>query len=163
MSITKKVSIKRKLKPSSENLNERAKSTHRNETFEACSHIHGSSENNKEPCVFGMIDTLVAKNKGKDLAPKILNAKNSLSSEISKLVLKSFSHDYYHSDKNILRSLSTYYSHNVMGKTKYISVRKANKDVKYKGVKMANYVPYKKLSEAIRDVNIGNVHDQGRI
>ena len=84
-----------------------------------------------------MIDTLVAKNKGKNLAPKILNAKNSLNSEISKSVLKFFSHDYYHSDENILRSLSTYYSHNVMGKTKYISVRKANKDFKYKGVKMA--------------------------
>ena len=54
----------------------------------------------------------------------------------------------------MLRSLNIYYSHNVMGKRKYISVRKANKDSD-----IANFVPYKLLASHIESVDIGTVKD----
>ena len=159
MIITKRVSVKRKLKPTTKDLPEKAKVSRRSETFEACSLIHGGTDDNKDPVGYGMLDTLTAKCKTKELSQQILLSKASLVGEIKKSVLKSFSTDYYKSEDNGLRSLNVYYSHNVMGKIKYIEMRKANRYTIFKGVKMANYLPYKDLAELIRNVDIGNVQD----
>ena len=159
MIITKRVSIKRKLKPTNEHLNEKAKFSRRNETFQACSLIHGGTDANKNPIVHGMLDTLTAKCKTKELSQQLLQSKESLVGEIKRSVLKSWSTSYYKSEDNGLRSLNVYYSHNVMGKIKYIKVRKANKYKMCKRVTMANYLPYKDLAELIRTVDIGNVQD----
>ena len=47
------------------------------------------------------------------------------------------------------------YSHNVMGKSKYRAIRKANK----KDRTVPNYVPYDQLTKYISSNNIGNIHD----
>ena len=59
--------------------------------------------------------------------------------------------EFYRSQTNQFRSLNIYYSQDVMGKRKYINVRKANK---VKG--QPNIIPYKDLSNIINSVDIGS-------
>ena len=69
----------------------------------------------------------------KQVSNVIFNSKsklaNSLKSEIGINWLKSFNK----SEENNLRSVNTYYSHNVLGKRKYLNLRKANKQPKFQG------------------------------
>ena len=58
------------------------------------------------------------------------------------------------SNENVLRSLNIYYSHNVMGKAKYQSIRKANRKSTYKEIGVPNYVPYPLLSTTINNINL---------
>lgn len=54
--------IKKRLKkPTSDQLSSRSRSRRRNETINICHSIHGGSNNNLEPSVEGVIDTLAAK------------------------------------------------------------------------------------------------------
>ena len=62
--------------------------------------------------------------------------------------------NYYKSEENTLRSLNIYYSYHVMGKQKYINIRKANKTCD-----LPNFVSYKTLSEMIRSIDIGPIHN----
>ena len=68
--------------------------------------------------------------------------------------IKQHNIEFYSSESNILRSLNVYYSSNVMGKRKYISVRKSNR-----GPAVVNFVSYKKLSKFIQEIEIGVLHD----
>ena len=65
--------------------------------------------------------------KTKILTKKVLKTKDYLTNNIKKNVLASWSKDYYFSKENKLRSLNSYYCHNVLGIKKYLSIRKANK------------------------------------
>ena len=75
---------------------------------------------------------------------------NALKVEIS----DKWSKEYYSSKENTLRSLNTFYSHNVLGKRKYLSIRKANQRACYKKQSVPNYVPYNKLAMHINQVDI---------
>ena len=55
--------------------------------------------------------------------------------------------------KNSLRSMNVCYGHSVIGKRKFVSLRKSNKNPD-----LPNFVPYSTLSKLIRDVNIGVLH-----
>ena len=56
-----------------------------------------------------------------------------------------------------LRSLNTYYFHNVLEKLKYLSLRKTNKQTKFQGHSVPNYVWYKELAQVINTIDIGTV------
>ena len=60
---------------------------------------------------------------------------------------------FYVSKENELRSLNTYYSCDVMGKRKYISIRKSNRHKK-----LPNFIPYVKLAKNIKNIDIGEIH-----
>ena len=59
--------------------------------------------------------------------------------------------DFYQSEANLIRSLNIYYCSNVLGKNKYIAIRKANEKRN-----IPNVVSYVKLAK-IRQIDIGEV------
>jgi len=67
--------------------------------------------------------------------------------------VKDWTESYKSSQENKLRSLNVYYSHEVMGKTKYSMVHKANKASVFEGHQLPNYIPYKELAELINKVD----------
>ena len=127
-------SVKRRVKnPSSHNLNLKAKSVRRNETYQVCQAIHGGSTDVTEPTLVGMVDTLASKFKADDLSKELLACKNSVKKSLQNTTLKTWTSNYTESKQNKLRSLNVYYSHDVMGKRKYMNVRKANKSATFEG------------------------------
>lgn len=150
---------KRTANPTSESLNKKAKVTRYNETIEASKLIHGATDCNPEPAVAGMLSTLTSKVKSKELSEKILSSKSSLVKELNSSILNKWSKDKYNSDENKLRSLNVYYSHNVMGKRKYVNLRKANKASSSRTSRIPNYIPYNELSTLVNSINIGTLKD----
>ena len=144
--------LKRRRRPSCEDLHVKAKIRRRNETITKCHIIHGGSRENMDSTVYGMLDTLAAKCKTDKLACKVLNVRSSLKSAISKRCIDQFKSNYLKSNENLLRSLNVYYSHDVMGKRKYVNVRKANRTPS-----IPNFVTYKLLSEHMRNIDIGTL------
>ena len=129
---------KRRLNPSHDNLPHKAKCVRQNETFSVCSLIHGGGKGNELPSITGILDTLTSKVKSDDLSAKILKAKPAFVKRMSKKCVDSWSKDYYLSNENILRSLNIYYSKNVMGKRKYLCMRRANCRASFKKSKIPN-------------------------
>lgn len=129
-----------------------AKTVRRSETYNACALIHGSNENS---IAYGMINTLTSKYSAKDLSKHILSAKPSFVNELKHQTMSSSEKLYYKSHDNLLRSLNVYYSHCVMGKTKYLNIRQANKNK----VHIPNYITYQNLSRYIQEINIGSLRD----
>ena len=152
-------SKKRKANPTTSSIPARAKVIRRNETLDAAIAIHGASLNNPDQAFDGLLDTLSAKCSSKKLSEKVINLNKPVVKHIKTKVLKEWSESFEKSEENILRSLNTYYSHNVMGKAKYISIRKANKIADDRKSEIPNYIPYKELSEKIRSIDIGTLHD----
>ena len=136
---------KRKLNPTTKSSSYRSKIVRWKEIFDACSVIHGGLSLSPDPVIEGMVDTLNSKFRTKQVSNVILNSKSklpdSLKSEIGINWLKSFNK----SEENKLRSLNTYYSHNVLGKRKYLNLRKANKQTKFQGHSVPNSISYKEL------------------
>lgn len=157
--VTKCVAQKRKMHPTHKLLPCKAKVVRRKETMDACMAIHGATKTNFEPAVIGVLDTLSSKCKAADLAENVLNTKTSLRSAIENKIIKNWNDDYSRSGDNVLRSLNTYYSHNVLGKVKYLSIRKANRQACFKNKRVPNYVSYKVLSDTINTVNIGSLYE----
>ena len=116
LSISACLEKKRKMNPSGESIPIRSKTIRRKETMDACMKIHGGTMFNKDPVLFGMLDTLTSQFKSKILTDKILDTKEYLKNSIEKKVLNRWSKDYYLSRENKLRSLNSYYCHNVSGK-----------------------------------------------
>jgi len=140
--------------PSSDTLNKQAKSIRRSETFLVSQAIHGGSEENKEPTICGMIDTLISKCKSEKLAIKLLNSKRYLKHSLERQCQRQYKNKHESSKENLLCSLNVYYAHSVMGKRKYINIRKAN-TVK----EQPNYVAYPKLANHMTKIDIGNVYN----
>ena len=152
--ISEKAAKQRLKNPTTDVISLKAKQRRRNETFNACSTIHGASKENNNPTLDGIVDTVSAKFKSDELACKLLSSKPSVVNALTHRVTSRFRNDYYKSEKNILRSLNIYYSYNVMGKRKYLNIRKS-----HKSPDIPNFVPYKQLSQRIRDIDIGQVND----
>ena len=145
----------RKRKPTTPDLPHMAKVIRRAETVQACTAIHGASPVNMEPVIEGIMDTLTSKFKSKNVADKILNSKSAVVNTINTTVVTKWTKDYFKSSENLLRSLNTYYSHCVMGKAKYINIRKANRKACYQKTKVPNFVTYATLSNYINNIDIG--------
>ena len=158
ISISHNIRKKRKLNPTTKNLSLKTKFVRRNETWEVCKVIHGASDNKKEPVIKGMLDTLSAKVPVSVLSRTILGGKSSLVNSLNTSVVKEWCTNFESSHENELRSLNVYYSHNVMGKLKYLSIRKANK-ASTKENKVPNYISYEKLSKVINAIDIGELRN----
>ena len=141
---------KRKLNPTTKSSSYRSKIVLWKETFDACSVIHGGLSLRPDPVIEGMVDTLNSKFRTKSVNSKS-KLPNSLKSEIGINWLKGFNK----SEENKLRLLNTYYSHNVLGKRKYLNLRKANKQVKFQGHSVPNSISYKELAHVINTIDIG--------
>ncbi len=151
-SISSKTKVNRKAKPYHRDISERAKYDRRKEAFEACALIFGGSDENKTPTIQGMIDTLTSKVKSDELSKEILDSKPALVNNIKRASIIEWKSEFKLSEQNTLRSLNTYYSHDVMGKRKYLSICRTNRNT---GV--PNYVPYPLLSKRINEIDIGAV------
>ena len=150
--VVSKAKVKHRLKnPTSSTIGVKAKQRRCKETLAACKAIHGGNLNST---VDGMMQTLTSKCKSEWLADRILLSKKSLRESLNKQIIGTSKKKYYDSRENILRSLNVYYSQDVLGKRKYIAIRKANK---CPGI--CNFAPYNKLSKCIRDIDIGEVKD----
>ena len=138
-----------KLNPSTKSSSYHSKIVRQKGTFYACSVIHGGSSFTSDPVIEGVVDTLNSKFRTKQASSVILNSKskllNSLKSEVGMNWLKSFKK----SEENKLRSLNTYYFHDVLGKRKYLNLRQANKQARFQGHSVPNYISYKELSQAV--------------
>lgn len=145
---------RRKRIPTCTTIPPRSKQRRRNETYFIASRIHGASSTNKKPLIVGLLDALVAKSSSVELATEIMNSKPALTNRINKMVICNQWKNYQNSSPNMMRSLNVYYSHHVMGKRKYISIRQANKVTG-----KSNFISYKNLSQFIRGIDIGVVHD----
>jgi len=154
ISFSKRFKTTRIKNTSSLEMKARSKERRRSETFQTCQTIHGGSSENIEPTVFGMIDTLSAKCKADYLACQIMKSKKFLSKTLVRSVkcIKQHNKTFYNSEENVLRSLNVYYSSNVMGKSKYKNVRKANK-----APGVVNFVSYERISKRIQNIDIGTL------
>ena len=159
MSVSVEVAKKRKLNPTTSCISDKAKNVRCNETFQAGMAIHGGTCDKKEPVLTGLLQTMTTKFGNKDVATHIMNTKSSVARHVTDLAVRNMSKDYYQSEDNILRSMNTYYCHNVMGKSKYLNIRKANKNATFRNQQVVNYIPYKNLSARIANVDIGTIHD----
>ena len=94
-----------------------------------------------------------------DVAKKIISQGTALSNNIKKKVIIKWNGDFNNSNENELRSINAYYAHNVLGKRKYLSLRKANKQAKFDNTRITNFVSCKTLANRINDVDIGELND----
>ena len=156
-SITEATSKERKDKPTTSAIRKKAKNTRTTETLDACRIIHGGSESCEEPALIGLVQTLTCKFKANEIVPKIMNAKPAVTKRIKQNIISEWSNGFARSEQNKLRSLNVYYCHDVMGKRKYISTRRANTGNLLSGSNIPNYIPYKELSSIIRNLDIGTV------
>ena len=65
LSISACLEKKRKMNPSGESIPSRSKTIRRKETMDACMKIHGGTMLNKDPVLFGMLDTLISQFEGR--------------------------------------------------------------------------------------------------
>ena len=97
---------RRKLNPTSGSLNYRTTVKCHRETIAACNTINAGSEENINPALDGMLDTLNAKLSSEKLALKILSSKISLKNAISRKGADRLKIQYFKSQENFLRSLN---------------------------------------------------------
>ena len=146
---------KRKLNPTTKSRSYHSKIVCWKDTFDACSVIHGGLRLRSVPVIEEMVDTLNSKFRTKQVSDVILNSQSKLSnsskSEIRINWLKSFNN----LEENKLRSLNTYYSSDVLGKRKYLNLRKANKQAKFQGHSVPSSISYKELAQVINTIDIG--------
>ena len=157
--ISKLTSTKRRSKPTEFTSAKSLLDVRRGEMWKVASCIHGATEENKNPVLFGLYDTVCAKFCAEKFGKVILQGKASVANSIKKKIREDDYKSAIHSDENISRSLSIYYSHSVMGKQKYISLRKANRNANTKMNKHVTYVPYQLLSTTINNIDIGVLND----
>ena len=134
-------------------LSEGTKIRRAEDTTKVCSTIHGGGVSSEMgPVIDGMLHTLSLKCSAALLDPKILEMKPSITKVLHESVLTTECLDFYKSQANLLRSLNIYYCSNVLGKNKYIAVRRANEKRN-----TPNVVPYVKLAKKIRQIDIGEL------
>ena len=88
-----------------------------------------------------MLDTVSRKFKASNVSLQLISSKNAVTQNLSKCFINTWQNKFYYSNENRLRSLSIYYSHNVMGKNKYRVVRKSNRNSLFQNKRLANYLP----------------------
>ena len=125
------------------------------EVLEANSLILGGSDTNKQPVLDGMLDTISRKFPISDVLKTISISKEKKVQQLNKGFASLYNMSYYLSNENKFRSLSTYYAHDVLGKRKYLAIRKANRKSIFRAERVPNYIPYSDLSTYINSIDIG--------
>ena len=133
-------------------INERTKRRRISDMWNLSMVINGGTSTDIDPSVDGLLETLSTKCVASKLAPKILKMKSSVTTILSDTIKTEHCKTYYESEANLLRSLNIYYSSSVLGKNKYLSVRRANKTKN-----VPNVVPYANLAKKIREIDIGEI------
>lgn len=138
----------------------------RSETFQAAVEIHGADPCAKKllPAQIGLLDTVEKKCSSKVLTDFMANSKkfsNTILPQIYNAKVKEFES----SEVNTLRSLAVFYSKGIVGKRKYISVYQSlsmtesnNSRSKKTSVTVPKIVPYNKLIEIIKGIDLGNLY-----
>ena len=121
------IAKRRKMNPTYKNIPGRSKTIKRKEKFDACMFIHGGTVLNKAPVLLGVLHTMKCKFKTETVAKTIVSDSSNLSTNIKKKVIGKWNRDFYSSNENCLCSMNACYSHNVLGKRKYLGLRKANR------------------------------------
>ena len=83
---------------------------------------------------------------------KALNLKASITNSIKKKSADKYKVDYFRSQENLLRSVNVYYSHNVIGKQKYMNIKRASKVPE-----ILDLAPYKNVAIKIQSVDTGTL------
>ena len=104
-----------------------------------------------------MLDIVCRKFKSKVVVNELISSKSAITQKLRHNFVNTWHNHFYISHENKLRSLNVYYSHNVMGKQKYRSIRKANRNSIFQKHKMGNYVPYSDLAKYIAGLDIGEI------
>ena len=140
------------------------------ETLDACKVIHGGDSMNKQPVLDGIWLTLIKDSKPNRLKNYLANSKKIVKRVIPKIVKKSIE-TFEHSMENKIRSVKVLYSSGLISKEKYKSIRlnlttsigTANKkrlSLKFmEGTRLPKILPYDKLVQFIKAVDIGDVKD----
>ena len=150
----------RTINPTNHSTSLRSNLIRRKESFEACSAIYGGSSVKPEPIIEGILDTLTSKFKTKQISDSMFSGKQTLVNTIKKNISKQWSKRFYNSQQN--KTLNTYYSHYVLGKRKYLNLRKANKQAKFDGNSVPNFLPYTELALEINKIDIGKLKNLSR-
>ena len=80
---------------------------------------------------------------------KALNLKASITSSIMKKCADKYKTDYFRSRENLLRLVNVYYSHNVIGKRKYMNIKRASETPGIPGLALYKNVAKKKFGQLI--------------
>ena len=120
-----------KLNPTNSKFPISSKTIRRKQTMDSSMAIHGGTVFNKTPALEGILDTVQCKFKTEDVVKKIISEGSALSNNIRKKVITKWNRDFYSPNENELRSMNAYYAHNVLGKRKYLSLHKANKQANF--------------------------------
>ena len=118
---------RRRKQSSIDELNNKSKQRRRKKTTFSCSIIHGGTVNNKSLVINGMFDSMACTLKSDEPAVKALNLKPSTTNSIKKKCADKYKVDYFRSQENLLRSVNVFYSHNVIGKRKYMNIKRGSK------------------------------------
>ena len=81
---------------------------------------------------------------------KALNLKATITNSIKKECVDKYKVDYFRSQENLLRSVNVYYSHNVIGKQKYMNIKRASKVPEILGL-----APYKNVAIKVQSFDTG--------
>ena len=152
ISINPVLAKRRRKNPSTGELNNKSTQRRRKETIFLCSAIHGGTVNNKLTVINGLFDSLACILKSDEFAVKALNLKASITSSIKKKCADKYKTDYFRSQENLLCSVNVYYSHNVIGKQKYMNITRASKAPGFPDLAL-----YKNVAKKIRSVDIGTL------
>ena len=106
-----------------------------------------------------MWDTITSTCNSDVVSGLVKSSKPSVKSEVHNALHDEWLSKCEKSQKNLLRSVNLYYSHDVMGKRKYISVRKETMNTKFEGKRVPNFASYQSLMDYIKSVDIGNLYD----
>ena len=104
-----------------------------------------------------MLEIVSRKFKASQVSQELVSLRNAVTQNFNKCFINTWQNNFYKSNENRLRSLSVYYSHNVMGKNKYRAVRKSNQNSLFQNKRLANYFPYKELAKFISSLDIGTL------
>lgn len=130
--------------------------------------IHGGKSPNTAPAVSGLIETLVRKVSKTNLI-SALSRKRKLCDQVFPEVYNKVVEEFEHSEDNLLRSISTYFTKGVMGKRKYrsiyrtLSMKNCKKNVKHRerikimSCKVPRLLPYNKMMEQVKSIDIGRL------
>ena len=136
----------RKSEPTNKTLSKRSHECQRAETLTVSSLIHGVTDKSASgisPAINDMWDTITSTCSSAEVADLLKKAKVSIKNEVHNNEVHNTLHNDWaekceESEQNILRSVNLYYSHDVMGKRKYISIRKETSNSKFDGKRIPN-------------------------
>ena len=161
-SMSDTVARNRKSEPTNETLSKRSRERRRAETLTVSSLIHGVTDKSASgisPAINDMWDTITSTCSSAEVANLMKKAKVSIKNEVHNTLHNDWAEKCEESEQNILRSVNLYYSHDVMGKRKYISIRKETSNSKFDGKRIPNYSTYNSLMKYIKSVDIGRLYD----